>query len=254
MIWKGESPMLPRRIEEISLNSWPALQQILFDGWILRFSEGYSKRANSVNPLYSSNMDVEQKVDTCEKLYAGKGLQTIFRLTPFSLPRGLDQVLESRNYTKVAPTSVLHLDLDNNAIQPAPPEDLREERLDDWMEFFCRFSGSAVEQHRAHKAILQAIASRRFLASLVDSGEAVACGLGVLENGYLGLFDLVTHPERRNHGYGTRLVRSLLRWAQERGAVRAYLQVVQRNTAGRRLYRKLGFREVHEYWYRVLDG
>lgn len=246
--------MLPRRIEGISLNSWPALQQILFDGRILRFSEGYSRRASSVNPLCGSSMDVEQKVDTCEKLCAGKGLQTIFRLTPFSLPRGLDQVLESRKYAKVAPTTVLHLDLASSAIQPAPPEDLREEQLDDWMEFFYRFSGSSVEQHRAHKAMLRAIPSWRFLASLVDSGEAVACGLGLLENGYLGLFDLVTHPERRNQGHGTRLVKGLLRWAQERGVVRAYLQVVQRNTAGRRLYRKLAFREVYEYWYRVLDG
>ena len=58
-----------RRIEEVSLNSWPALQQILFDGWILRFSEGYTKRANSVNPLFASSMDVGEKVDTCERLY-----------------------------------------------------------------------------------------------------------------------------------------------------------------------------------------
>ncbi len=59
--------LLKQRIEKVSLNSWPALQQILFDGWILRFSEGYTKRANSVNPLFASSMDVEEKVDTCER-------------------------------------------------------------------------------------------------------------------------------------------------------------------------------------------
>ena len=85
--------MFQRRIEEAALNAWPALQQILFDGWILRFSKGYTKRANSVNPLYASRLDVGEKVDACEKLYAEKGLRPVFRLTPFSSPPDLDQVL-----------------------------------------------------------------------------------------------------------------------------------------------------------------
>jgi hypothetical protein len=32
-----------QEIEEISLNAWPSLQQILYDGWILRFANGYTK-------------------------------------------------------------------------------------------------------------------------------------------------------------------------------------------------------------------
>jgi len=35
--------MLSKRIEEASLNAWPALQHLLFDGWILRFSKGYTR-------------------------------------------------------------------------------------------------------------------------------------------------------------------------------------------------------------------
>lgn len=244
--------MLQKRIEEVSLNSWPALQQILFDGWILRFSKGYTRRANSVNPLFDSSIDVGEKVELCEKLYAEKGLSPIFRLTPFSSPPDLDQVLESRNYGKVAPTLVLHLDLKSRDIQPAPAEELRDERLDDWMDIFCRLIESPVENHQTHKEMLQAIPSRRFLASLVDSGRVVACGLGVLENRYFGLFNLVTDPQQRNKGYGTKLVSSLLRWARENGAWHAYLQVVHHNAPARHLYTaKLGFREVYQYWYRV---
>ena len=243
--------MLTRRIEEVSLNSWPALRQILFDGWIVRFSKGYTKRANSVNPLFDSSMDVDEKVDVCEALYAARGLPTVFRLTHFSSPPEIDRVLESRNYQIVAPTLVLYLGLEGHDVQPAAAAELRDERLDDWIELFCRFHGSAVGEHQAHREILEAIPSRRFLATLVDGGQPVACALGVMENGYFGLFDLVTDPQQRNRGYGTRFVSGLLRWAQEHGALHAYLQVVARNAPARHLYAKFGFQEAYQYWYRV---
>ena len=243
--------MLSKRIEEVSLNSWPALQQIVFDGWILRFSEGYTKRANSVNPLYDSSMDVDEKVDVCETLYAERGLQPIFRLTPFSSPPDLDRILESRNYRKIDRTLVLYLNLRNWGVQPIVPGELRCEQLDDWIDIFCRFQESPVAEHQTHKAILQAIPSQRVLAALSDSGQAVACGLGVLENGYFGLFDLVTDPRQRSKGYGTRLASSLLSWAQTHGGLHAYLQVVSNNEPARRLYARLGFAEVYQYWYRI---
>ena len=244
--------LLKRRIEEVSLNSWPALQQILFDGWILRFSEGYTKRANSVNPLFASSLDVDVKIDACERLYTERGLPTVFRLTPYSSPAGLDEVLERRNYEKVAPTSVLHLELKDYAVQPTSAAELRHERVDDWLDIFCRFNAAPLEKHQVHRRMLRAIPGKRFLVSLMDSEQVVACGLGVLENGCFGLFDLITDPQRRNEGYGTKLVSSLLRLAQEEGGLHAYLQVVDRNAPARRLYAKFGFQEVYPYWYRVL--
>lgn len=41
-----------KAIEEITLNTWPAEQSVLLNGWVLRTAAGYTKRANSVNPLY----------------------------------------------------------------------------------------------------------------------------------------------------------------------------------------------------------
>lgn len=243
--------MLLQRIEEASLNSWPALQQILFDGWILRFAGGYTKRANSVNPLFASSMDLDEKVLACERIYREKGLPPIFRLVSFSAISDLDLLLESRGYSKVAPTLVMHLDLQSWNIPPDPAVALREERLDDWLGLFCRFQGSPLAEHNSHRTILQAIPSRCLFASLAHSDQSVACGLGVLEHDLLGLFDLVTDPPQRRKGYGTNLVSGLLRWAREKGASRAYLQVVRANEPARRLYTGFGFQQIYHYWYRV---
>ena len=75
--------MFERRIEEAGLNSWPALQQLLFDGWLVRFAQGYTKRANSVTPLYPSLQPYEEKIAWCEHIYKEKQLPPVFRLLYF---------------------------------------------------------------------------------------------------------------------------------------------------------------------------
>ena len=243
--------MLPQRLEEVSLNAWPALQQMLFDGWVLRFAQGYTKRANSVNAVFPSSMDVNEKIDICEQTYARHGLPTVFRLTPLAHPTHLDQILQQRHYDRIDLTHVQHIDLLRQDTPPMVTTTLQEEALDTWMPIFCRLSGAELARHRTHKAILQTIPARRLLASLRVSGRVVACGLGVLEHTYFGLFDLVTAPEKRNKGYGAALVLNLLAWARAHGATDAYLQVVSTNSPARHLYAKLGFRDVYQYWYRV---
>ena len=54
--------------EELSLNAWPSLQTQFYDGWVLLYTNGYSytSRANSVNLLYPSTLDVYEKIAECE--------------------------------------------------------------------------------------------------------------------------------------------------------------------------------------------
>ena len=40
-----------RRLEELAFAGWPALETRDVAGWRLRFSDGYTKRANSINAL-----------------------------------------------------------------------------------------------------------------------------------------------------------------------------------------------------------
>jgi GNAT superfamily N-acetyltransferase len=240
--------LLTRRIEEAGLNAWPALQQMLYDGWVLRFSKGYTKRANSANALCPSAIETQEKVAFCEAQYRARELKPIFRITPFA-PADLDSILEARGYERIDTTLVLHLDLSQSA--PMTSEQVRETSLDDWLPIYCRLKSSSLEEHQTHREILEAIPNKCHYASLAISGEAVSCALGVLEDEFFGLFDVVTAPEHRKKGHGTQLISSMLGWARENGAHHAYLGVVELNSPARRLYDKLGFQEVYRYWYRV---
>jgi GNAT superfamily N-acetyltransferase len=240
-----------RRVEEAGLNAWPALQQVLLDGWVLRFSGGYTKRANSVTPLYPASLQVDPKIAYCEASYAEKGLPPIFRLTPFASPENLDHVLEERGYLRFDPTFVLGLDLSEWDSPVTTSISIQTSTLDGWMETYAMLSDSPQEKNQKHQRILERIPGQTLFATLSDEERIVACGLGVLDGGYFGLFDLFTAPEKRRLGFGTQLVNGMLRWALRGGASYAYLQVMEVNHPARSLYAWFGFQELYAYWYRV---
>ena len=86
------------RFEELSNNAWPALQTIQYDGWILRFANGVTKRSNSVNLLYPSTLDPEEKISFCEHQYVVAGIAPCFKITSISEPSDVDARLAGRGY------------------------------------------------------------------------------------------------------------------------------------------------------------
>lgn len=240
------------QLEERSINAWPALETMVDDGWLLRFADGYTKRANSVYPLYPpTNDDLEQKIAACERHYGRKGLPTIFKLTPYSQPTGLDALLEQKGYELHADTSVQTVSLEEMASPSIQTVQVYEECTDEWVNAFCRLSGKDEKEKLTMSQTLRKIIPATCYAALFHEGEIVACGLGVLEREYIGLYDIVTDPSYRKRGFGEQLVLSIWQWGAEHGATHSYLQVVQDNAPAIRLYEKLGYKEVYQYWYRI---
>ena len=85
---------LIQHIETLSYNAWPAIHTLFFDGWIIRFANGYTKRANSVNPIYMSKKDVEHKISYCSDLFDQLKLNPVYKITAESFPTGIDQILD----------------------------------------------------------------------------------------------------------------------------------------------------------------
>lgn len=240
-----------KRVEEAALNAWPALRWMVFDGWLLRFSEGYTRRANSVNPIYAGSESVEKKIRFCEHLYKERQLPCVFKITPFVHPSNLDERLAEFGYREEALTSVQTLDLATLAPEMTPAIQQWANPADRWIDDYVRMNEVRSENIASLRAILDHIAPPTCYATLLDDGLPVACGLGVCEGEWVGLFDIVTEPSQRGKGFGQKLIANILRWAGNHGAQTAYLLVMLKNDSALKLYEKLGFREIYRYWYRV---
>jgi len=242
-----------RVLEEKALNAWPCIQQTLYDGWMLRFAHGYTRRANSVVPLYQGHFEVERKIRKCEESYWRRSLQPVFKMLPFAQPEGLDDVLEAAGYGKAAETCVQARELEPLDRPAEHPVQMWDELADEWLEVYARFSGIGAEEQPWLREILEHIAPEKRFAALVCDGRPVSCGIGVREDRYLGLFGLVTEASQRSRGFGRQLITHLARWGREAGAQQAYLQVMVENHPARHLYARLGFAEVYRYWYRIKE-
>ncbi|MFP4016484.1 MAG: GNAT family N-acetyltransferase [Halanaerobiales bacterium] len=244
-----------RRIEEITINAWPSLQTYVYDGWLIRFADGYTKRANSINPLYESSEKLERKIDYCESIFQDRDLPVVFKLTDESKPVELDEVLEKRGYSKVDITSLQILDLTDKDIILLDQAEIciiERELSDRWLITFSKFSNLSNKEKDTMNQMLNKSTVENFYFTLVVDREIIACGLAVQEGRYFGLFDIIVSEEYRGRGYGEELIKSMLNFARNNSAQIAYLQVVQSNFPAINLYSKLGFKEVYQYWYRGL--
>lgn len=246
-----------RRLEELSANAWPGLRSALIDGWISRFAEGYSRRANSVLPLYPGTAPLADRIAQCEALAVSRGIEPTFKLTAAALPENLDAALEGRGYVREADTNVMTLErLQAKETQPPGGFRLRvTERLEDpWFAFYASSGGLSERQAGAARAIMEHIVPpRRFVLLEGEDGPA-ACALAVVEDGWAGVFDVVVRKELRGRGLGRRIMEITLAEAAMAGAHRSYLQVVRGNHPAEELYRRLGYSVAYLYWYRVKKG
>jgi ribosomal protein S18 acetylase RimI-like enzyme len=253
---KGDAPesawAMARRLEERALNASGAFQSLIYDGWLLGYRPGPTKRLRCVNPFYASVLAIDEKIAHCVAFYTAAKLPAIFRLLPFSEPPALDGWLERAGWAAFERTLVLRANLTD---QPAPARDAVE-ILDAvaWMPLVAPLLGTsadalphAVERARSYPLPHAGAVIRR-------DDEVLACGLLKLEDDHAGLFAVTTAPDWRGRGLGRAVVAALLTEARRRGAAIAYLQVTADNASALSLYRRFNFSASYEYWYRARAG
>src|ERR1700693_1940552 len=238
------------RIEETCFNTFPSLKQVLLGTWLMRFSEGFSRRANSVNPLRAEYHDLAAAIAAGPPLYHAQGLPTIFRV-PSIVDPAVDHELTSLGYTAEGESCVLHGAIDSVAAAGDPEVRLHPNPNSEWLAAMAALQGHTNEQSAIYRRIVGAIAVPTRFALLAIDGEPAALAYAALHDGLLCYESVITNPGPRRKGLGYRVIAALAGWGREAGAEGACLQVEAGNAPAHALYHRFGVTtELYRYQYR----
>ena len=245
--------------EEAAINGFPPLRQVVCDDWLLRFSGGGRRTANSATPLREPNGDLDAAIDTAETLYRAEGQPTIFRIPSFLAP-DIDRRFAERGYTAEGESCIIEGPLDPIIAAAAPFGGTGAVRLSsrptaEWFAAMHRLQGHPAEFQLLYRQIVASIVLPAAFAELSAGGEPVALAYGAIHRGMLCFESVVTDERRRRQGLSRRVLGALAEWSKRNGARVATLQVEASNTPGRTLYHSIGMTtELHRYHYRRAPG
>jgi GNAT superfamily N-acetyltransferase len=243
-------PEVSHEIERLAARAWPADEVEVVEGWLLRRTVGVDRRrSNSMLPPGDPGeaaRTVEVALATAEEL----GFAEVIQVSPAEGHLRLDEELEARGFGLSGASLVLAGGVDPVSA-PASVKVQLDELTQGWVEAWAGVSGLDGTVETAELVLSQLGDRARFATALDPStGELVGTGIGVVEDGWVGLFSLAVTSAARRRGVGSAIIDALLSWSADRGARRAYLQVEADNAGALRFYARRGFSIAHSYHYR----
>lgn len=247
----GQRLDLLRAIEAASVRFWPAHETQAIGGWLWRYSNGGSQRANSVATLADPGIDFDRAIAAAEALYDVRGAPAQFQITEVSAPPGLDRRLAARGYQISDPcTTLVHnvTSADDDAAA-GPGVMIAAEPTAEW---FDTYAGVITDDRRAQaQAILDRVPAPRAFIGLRREDVMVATALCVAEGEIARVKCVATRDAARRTGAAEAVMKSARCWAASRGARTIALGVSAANAPAQGLYAKLGFVRAGLYHIRV---
>ena len=234
-------------LEDVCERAWPPRERLELDGAVLRFTHGFTRRANSAR-VDGGGGDLEGLIERAEREYRSRGLRPGFRLTPLT-PAAFEPLLLERGYF-----------VDTEAVVMVA-------------EALPATAAAARRRHRARARARRGVAARvpgdrAQVAGRAGPGRALGARLGRLAaplrararrrrarrdrlwpaGGRLALHrvrrDVPRAPPARSRA---RVSDRLFAWGAAAGARRAILQAETKNAAAQALYATLGFTPRYVY-------
>ncbi|WP_066370382.1 GNAT family N-acetyltransferase [Herbidospora mongoliensis] len=229
------------RLERSAARVWPAVHTEERDGWLLRHTPSVPRRrTNSALPLHGSSPSIE----AVETYYRDLGQAVCIQVSPAEVHPELDETLAARGYRRDAPTLILTAP--TSIFEADGSVDQIHDRAR-WPEVFATLD----DRLTTVDVILRIPEPVAFFAATVN-GDIAGMGVFAVDEGYAGVFCMVTHPAHRRRGIASAVLAAGAGWAGSQGARRLFLQVEEDNPGARALYARQGFTFSHAYHYRIL--
>jgi ribosomal protein S18 acetylase RimI-like enzyme len=239
--------------QELLGNAWPTKTIVFQNGWVLRLSEGVTRRVNSVLPIRYVGDNLLDDIKVVERIYRERDFPVIFQVPDYFEPPNLKETLLSLGYEIIDETFVMTSNIkeiskikENGNLNFF----IEQELSDKWLTALGNLNNYGQATIDGQEQIIERIPFRTkaFCYGELDN-QIVAVGLAIIEREYLGIYDLVVHLNYRRRGIAQSLIVKMLQWGKENSANHVYLTVQGDNFAAIALYSKIGLKDRYHYRY-----
>lgn len=243
----------PIDLERVATHGWIAEESAWLGEWLLRASEGFTGRGNSVLPLGAPGMPLDDALRRVRQWYARHDVAPRFQV-PLPARENLAGALEDRGWTHGHGARVMTAPI--GPVLEHTPDVLADST---WTAAVTPEPGPGfLGAYHYRGAPLPEVGRQmlvrgelvRFVTIVDDTtGEVAAIARGSVHREWIGITAVEVVAPYRRRGLGTATLRTLLEWGTRVGARNVYLQVDLTNDGAHAMYLRAGLRDHHTYRY-----
>ena len=243
-------------LDQLMADAWPPIVTEGVGRSRLRWTEGFSRRANSCLAVGGDD-EIPEIVARTTDFYSERNTDAVFMVSTASAPPSIATYLHSlgakstaRTLLQSASSATVAGSRDHAkgfAIESA------DEVTDPWFETYWAVESNRDRNDTDRKTCRDLLARTKGASyiSLLSSGQTVAVGQIVVQQQWAGVQCMATLPSHRRQGAAAGMLAHLANRALEMGALNMYLAVMYDNQGARTVYERAGFLTVHEYSYLI---